>query len=187
MANVRLTVDELERAARIGVARAAHAIANNLKGQSQQKPQNFIPDHIQGAVGEYAVAKFFEIAWDGTIGRLDSWQEHGKTRPIDVGPFEVKSRKYAKADLLISVDNVHDWQTNGAPKMPIILVTGYHLDWTLAGWAYGDDVLSHGDWFEPVPGRWSYRLLRGNLYQNWEDLREMAIAWNERQIATLKR
>lgn len=82
---VNLTREELRTAAIGGIDRALDGAEKRRRSNHPETPdwkQRWFHSHTVGAIGEFAVAKAFDIEWDATVGRVD--------RP-DVGNWEVKT------------------------------------------------------------------------------------------------
>jgi len=111
---IRLSLKQIELAAWAGVQRQANRIS---KGQFNHDWQS----HVEGCLGEFAVAQFLGKHWDGNIGLPG---------PGDVGSkIEVRTTPLLDGRLLI---NEHD-QTNAN----WVLVCGSNGDYILVGWLEG--------------------------------------------------
>ena len=120
MTQINLTSEELRLAASVGIARQ---IDNIAAGRRQRHGKSALGDwqmHIEGACGEFAVAKFLGLFWSGNVGDLCAH---------DVGKHEVRQRSRGNYDLVI-YEGDHD-------DSPYWLVTGLNGRYMIRGWIYG--------------------------------------------------
>lgn len=75
----RMTMEEIEYAATKGLQRQIVAIDRNYRHYFE--PIWEWDNQIEGTLAEYAVALFYNVPWDGTVGRIDT---------ADVGPLQVR-------------------------------------------------------------------------------------------------
>lgn len=82
---VTLTEKELREAACGGIERRIDAMKRGRKSTHPETPdhlQNWWQSHINGAIGEFAVAKALGVTWNPTIGQVNQ---------KDVGEYEVRT------------------------------------------------------------------------------------------------
>lgn len=134
---IRLTKNELLRGALIGAERQ---IDNVLAGRQHRygfKPTDPYNSHIQGAIGEVAVAKQFKLPYTGNIGDFNA---------PDAGPLQVRSTELPQGRLILHpTDKDHEVfilaRTHGLP------------DVELAGWVFGHEGKDPKNWSDPGTGR----------------------------------
>jgi len=139
---VTLTWHEVAMAAEVGKLRYLSAIKHNRRGRPGYEGGRWT-EHIEGAAGEYAVAKFLGIHWDGSV---DAFQR------ADVGRLEVRTRSRHDWDLIVRQDDADD--------SPFVLVTGQAPEYRVRGWIRGGEakrpewLRDHGHhgpaWFVPA-------------------------------------
>jgi len=145
MSNPRITLAdyELENAAFVGMRRQASARINQRVARGGMSEQDGWGNHVEGACGEYAAARFLNVCWTGSVGTFGE----------DLKPnIEVKTRSNHSYDLLI--------RNNEDLDKIFILVTGTAPHFWVRGWAVGKHVVSDkwikyygnrpGAWFIPV-------------------------------------
>jgi len=95
--------------------------------------------HIEGAAGEYAVAKFLGMHWDFSVFRGDDFRK----KP-DVGPYQVRQaeRHHYRLTLRKGADT-------DKPDVPFILVTGTMPNYRVRGWVYGREAMQDRYWSDP--------------------------------------
>lgn len=144
---VRLTPDEVRRAAYGGVDRRISAMLDGRRGRRHEnipfERQQWWQTTIIGALGELAVAKALGHDWDPTIGRIDS---------ADVGRYQVRATEAEDPKLRV---RLHDKLTD---TFILAQVRGHRV--TLHGWAPGQYVRDHGR--EEFPNVWS--IPAGHLF-----------------------
>lgn len=145
-----LTPTELEIAAAIGCKRQVENLFKYRKdayGAGDRMLDRGWEDHIQGAAGEMAVAKWAGRYWSGNLGDL---------KADDVGGAQVRTRSRHDYELIIHPDD-HD-------DRAFILVTGRAPRFVLRGWIMGRDGKHSLWWRDPAKGRPAYfvphRVLR---------------------------
>lgn len=132
---VRLDFWELLAAVEGGARRNVTAL-----GQRQQ-PRNgagngWVP-HIQGAIGEYVVAKHLGLHWTANPGRRNS---------ADVGPYHVRFTPYPDGCLAVFPKDLSD--------APYVLVRGGQSDpfvFEIAGGCWGADAKREYFWRSDWP------------------------------------
>jgi hypothetical protein len=78
-----LTPREIKLATRIGELRHHQAMDKGYKAVNKMPPEKSELNHVSGAIGEYAVSKYFELEFSLDIDRF--------TDKPDVGPFSVRT------------------------------------------------------------------------------------------------
>ena len=118
---VILKPDEFFLAANAGLMRYVQNIKQDRHHRFKMPESDSFYNGIQGAVGEYAVAKAFRLYWAGK----------GEIRASDVLDFQVRTAPpYAKNLLLHEDDSDEDvfW-----------FVKGQRLNYQVMGWCYGKE------------------------------------------------
>ena len=147
--SVRLTEREMLLAASSGVQREVECLRKLSGGESvvseyeknnnQVGPGGLWNNHIEGAMGEFAVAKFLGL-YPGGITDKDA---------TDVGEhYEVRTRPLEYQELFV--------KKKDKPDKYYILVQGSFGDYTLKGWITGFEVFDHPEWFHNHNGKLSY-------------------------------
>ena len=127
--DIQLTQSEIFQAAVAGSMRQCEAIKNNLAYAHGANPDHAWHLHIEGALGEMAVAKGLDVYWTGK----------NKLRGIDVGGrFEVRTRPKGNYDLIL-----HPADSDEAI---FVLVVGRMGKYTLRGWIFGRDGKKEEYW-----------------------------------------
>jgi hypothetical protein len=114
--SIELTWPEVVMAATQGIFRQISAIKNKRADKYMDDSPGW-QTHIEGACGELAVAKFFDLFWSGNYGRL---------RADDVGPLQVRTTAHATGRLII-------YRADADEKI-FVLVTGRAPNFCLRGW-----------------------------------------------------
>lgn len=118
----------------------------------EKDPENTFKYHLQGAIGEKAVATALNLPWHDKLGCLPRW---------DVGHYQVRSTDRHTGNLLLSKrDYNHD---------VFIFVTGKALVHLIHGWAWGHEAKQEKYWRELQPGRPCYVYPKEQLH-NMDDL-----------------
>lgn len=120
---VQLTPAEIMMAATIGIMRQATNIRDSRKDRYGASKKDGWQLHVEGALGEAAVAKGLDIFWNGSIGTFSA---------PDVADLQVRSTMWSSGSLI-----VHKADSS---KEIFILVTGVNGKYVLRGWMYGADA-----------------------------------------------
>lgn len=136
---VKLDSSEILQAAMVGVLRQVQNIKRNAEYKYNSDPKNAWNMHVEGALAEYAVAKYFGVFWNGSIGNYNA---------SDVDSMQVRQTHHKTGRLILHDDD--------KDEDIFILVIGNNGVYRIAGWCYG--------WFgktiefldEPVKGRPAY-------------------------------
>lgn len=135
---VTLTEPELEAACNAGVRRRISAMKQGRRSTHPETPdwkQAWWQSDIIGAIGEFAVAKAFDVEWDPTIGRVD--------RP-DVLDYEVRTTELPEPKLRVRAHN---------DLTKRYILCSYKLNKVLIqGWQIGTNVKKQGR--EEYDGVW---------------------------------
>lgn len=132
MITIKLDRPSMVKAARIGCARQIDNILRGRKPAYGAGSDNDYQKHVEGAMGECAVAVALGLPWDGALGDLDA---------ADVGNLQVRTRSKHWYDLIVHRDDPDDDK--------FILVTGKNGTYFLQGWLYGWECKQ--EWFLKDP------------------------------------
>jgi len=133
---VRLSLSEMARAAHVGVQRHLKCLERGSKPAHGADEHTLWQIHIEGALGECAVAKALNVYWEGGI---DTFQKYG-----DVGGYEVRTTPLDSGRLIIrSVD---------IETRRFVLVTGENGWYTVHGWLVGKDA-KRDEWIDAPNNR----------------------------------
>ena len=147
--SVKLSEREMLLAASSGVQREVECLRKLESGKNvvseYEKTFNSVgpgglwQNHIEGAMGEFAVAKFLGL-YPGAITDKDA---------TDVGDhYEVRTRPLRYQELFV--------KKKDKPDKYYILVQGSYGDYTLMGWITGFEVFARPEWFHNNSGKLSY-------------------------------
>ena len=147
--SVKLSEREMLLAASSGVQREVeclrklesgkNVVSEYEKNNNQVGPGGLWQNHIEGAMGEFAVAKFLGL-YPGAITEKDA---------TDVGDhYEVRTRPLRYQELFV--------KKKDKPDKYYILVQGSYGDYTLMGWITGFEVFARPEWFHNNSGKLSY-------------------------------
>lgn len=118
---IELSNYEIYSAGVVGLRRRIDSIDRKLKGKFGFNGDTWSTD-IDGALGELAVAKMFNVYWDAGVGTF---------KAPDVDRFQVRSTKLPNGCLII--------RDNDNEDSIFILVTGEPPILTVAGWIKAED------------------------------------------------
>jgi len=119
---VTLTVEEIEKAATVGVQRHCNKLRKSWSNSYGVRDLEWQID-IEGAIAELAVAKWAGLPWNGSVGVPDY--------DGDVGRAHVRSTSHHHGRLIL-----HDSDADGAA---FILVTGTAPRLRLEGWLFAKE------------------------------------------------
>ena len=136
---ISLTPYEMMTAAQVGVMRQVQNLKNGRQDAYGATTFKGWQMHIEGAMGECAVAKALGLYWNGSIGNLSA---------ADVGCIEVRTRSRHSYDLIL-----HDRDNDDAF---FILVTGANGRYKLRGYIRGHRGKDRKYWSDPAGGRPAY-------------------------------
>ena len=148
--SVKLSEREMLLAASSGIQREVECLRGLNGGESvvsdYEKNNNQVgsgglwQNHIEGAMGEFAVAKYL-----GLYGLMERSNDHP-----DVGEhYEVRTRSLRYQELFIKKDEKEDKY--------YILVQGSYGRYTICGWISAYEVFTHRDWYHNNEGKTSMR------------------------------
>jgi hypothetical protein len=124
MAEVRLELSEVMLAAHAGVLRRVSALKRQRGNAYGAGDMGVWDIDVEGACGEFAVAKYLGIFWNGTIGSIED---------CDVGHYEVRTSKVKSAHLCL--------RPTDKPEARYVLAVGLAPTYRLCGWAYGREIM----------------------------------------------
>jgi hypothetical protein len=157
-----LEMYEWHRAIIAGANRQANAVLNKSKARADMKDEEGWGNHIEGACGEAAVAKFLNLYWEGHVGAYPD-----TTRP-DLKPnIEVKTRSKHWQDLLI--------RKHENREQVFILVTGTSPEFRIRGWIWGENACQAKFFKSPNDRPPAYFIGVDHLSQDWQMLKEQYI------------
>lgn len=138
--NVTLSLDEINAGARVGIARQIQNIERGRAQKAQHDPSKDWIDHIEGALGELAVAKWLDRFWSGRLGKM---------KAADVGPYDVRTAirkdRPARYRLIIRETDPED--------RPFVLVIGRNGSYEIVGWIYAGNGKKPDYWQDPTGER----------------------------------
>lgn len=120
---VTLTPYEIDMAAAVGVRRMVSAVSKSLADKHGYSGDGW-GIHIEGAMGELAVAKALNLYWDGSVDTF---------RRADISPnIHVKTRSNPDYDLIVRMSDPNEGV--------FVLVTGRCPVYEVRGWTTGKDA-----------------------------------------------
>ena len=145
MIEVRLTLAEMQIAAQVGIQRQIQNLKTGAVPAYGAGSKNDWQLHVEGALGEMALAKCLGVYWDGK----------GKMRAPDVGECDVRTRSKHSYDLII-----HDRDDD---DRYIYLLTGGNGQYIFHGGIYARDAKQKRYWKDPAGGRPAYFVPQAHL------------------------
>jgi hypothetical protein len=133
---VTLTPDEIELAVGVGVRRQLRSILAGRKDAYGFKGDPWRV-HIEGAMGEMALAKAIGRFWSGAGERFED--------DTDVGGIQVRTRSNHKYELYLEL---YLWPKDESDPI-YVLVTGTAPVFRVRGWIRGADA-KRDDWFKSI-------------------------------------
>ena len=155
MIEVKLTLAEMQIAAHSGIQRQLQNLKNNAQPAHGAGNKNDWQLHIEGALGEMALAKHLGVYWDGK----------GKMRAPDVGAIDVRTRSKHSYDLI-----VHDRDDDARY---IYLLTGGNGQYRVHGGIHARDAKQERYWKDPAGGRPAYFVPQAHLQNPSTELAEI--------------
>lgn len=110
-------------AAQVGLVRQFEALKRGLPDRHGYDGLGW-SEHIEGAAGEYALAKHFNVSWNGSVNTFRT--------QADVQQFEIRTRSKHEYELLV--------RPNDPDDAAFILITGKAPDFRIQGWMLGKDA-----------------------------------------------
>jgi hypothetical protein len=143
---VTLTPAEMLLGAIAGVMRQVQNLGDNRKPAHGAGDRNDWQLHVEGALGEQALAKALGLYWSGK----------GGLRAPDVGRFEVRTRSEHWHELPLHPEDSDDRR--------FWLVTGRNGQYRVRGWILGAEGKRDDWWRDPSgEGRPAYWVPQGEL------------------------
>ena len=143
---VELTPYEMLVAAQIGVMRQVQNLKEKRLDAYGAQTDRGWQLHIEGAMGECAVAKHLGIFWNGSIGNLQD---------TDVGNIQVRTTAHPNGRLIL--------HPKDDPKDFYVLVIGENGGYRIVGGIYGELGKRDEYWTDPGTGRPAYFVPRERL------------------------
>jgi hypothetical protein len=150
---------EWQRGITAGTNRQANAVLNNSEARADMEDEEGWGNHIEGACGEQAVAKFLNIYWEGH----NKYQDEPDLKPN----IEVKQRSEHWHDLII--------REHENFQQVFILATGLSPKFRIRGWVWGEHVQDKKFWKSPNKRPEAYFIPQSYLSQDWRTLKEQYI------------
>jgi hypothetical protein len=145
---VRLSRAEMTVGAMTGVLRQIDNAMLQRKGRNGEAGQHDWQLHIEGALGEQALAKWIGTFWSGEVGNLSA---------ADIGA-KIEARTTSRLDGSLIL---HEWDRDDAF---FFLLTGQHGTYRIAGWIEGRAGKQAAFWRDPVGGRAAYFVPQAALH-----------------------
>ena len=131
---VNLSHDELRQAAYAGLERRLSAMGGRRREMSAYRTYRY-ESHIQAAIGEYAVAKAFQLDWIGPNLELTS-------RKADVGELEVRTILHDDGHLIEKARDV--------PHQKLVLTRVQDHEVLILGWATAQVIRDQGRYIKAI-------------------------------------
>ena len=144
---VKLTPTEMMTAAHIGIMRQVQNLKKLRADAHGAKTDLGWQMHIEGAMGECAVAKALGCYWSGAIGILDA---------SDVGEIEVRTTAHKSGRLILhQEDSKYNYY---------VLAVGKNGEYELIGYIWGKHGMKDEYWEDPTgTNRFAYFVPREEL------------------------
>ena len=146
MSVITLTPSEILQGAMVGVMRQTKGIEKGRRHahNSDQEATKDWQQHVEGALGEMALAKYLGVYWsNGFLGACD------------VAGSDVRQTDRQNGCLLL--------HQRDEDSRPFFLVTGKCGTYTIRGWLYAKDGKVDQYWKDPVGGRAAYFVPQSKL------------------------
>lgn len=165
MITVQLTLQE--RIEALNVARQRQNV-NRGSGRGDAKVlKNGLEVDVQGAIGEIAIAKHFNLVWDGKIKSNEEWLEWRKSGH-DVSGLEVRFTKHRKGNLILQKKDKDDGM--------FVLITQIEPGrYEIVGWCFGLEGKQSHYWKDVGYGRPCFYVPREKL-RKLEELKQFISA-----------
>jgi hypothetical protein len=150
MPDIDLSSWEMLMAAQAGVLRQVENLQKKRVPAYGVGVDNNWQIHIEGCMGEYALAKYLGIHWSGK----------GQLRKPDVGEFDVRTASRDNYQLILHPEDPDDrifW-----------LICGKNGAYSIKGWILGRDGKRQEYWKDPVGGRPAYFVPQSALHSPGE-------------------
>lgn len=145
MTKVILDGSEMMLAANAGIMRNIENIKKGVKPAYGAGNENDWQYSIEGAMGEFALAKYLGLFWHGK----------GKMRGDDVGSFQVRTSSRENGDLILHPRD-HDEKT-------FWLVTGINGTYNIRGFIKAKNGKKQEFWRDPAGNRPAYFVPQSKL------------------------
>ena len=142
---VRLSLSEMQIAAQAAVQRQLQNLKNNAEPAFGAGNKNDWQLHIEGCLGEMALAKSLGVYWDGK----------GIMRSFDVGSYDVRTTSGENSRLII-----HD---SDPDDRFIFLLVGSNGSYRICGGIIAKDAKQQKYWVDPGTGRPAYFIPQKDL------------------------
>ena len=136
--HITLTKTEIMQGALVGVMRQVQNLRDNRQPAYGATTDHDWQWHIEGALGEMALAKALGVFWAGV----------GLFRGADVVNENVRTRSKHSYDLILHPSDPDDWK--------YWLLTGCNGTYIIQGWCWGVDGKIDEYWQDPAGGRPAY-------------------------------
>lgn len=136
---IALSWAEVLLAAQVGIMRQVQNLKLGREQANNHDPGRDWQDHIDGALGECAAAKWMGRYWHGRLGSLGL---------ADVGSYEVRTAAKPGHALILHESDQDD--------RAFILVTGLNGRYAIRGWILGRDGKRPEFWKDPAGGRGAF-------------------------------
>jgi hypothetical protein len=134
---VTLSWPEVLIAAHGGIMRNVNALKQSLERRDGQSAEATWSNHIEGAAGELAVAKYLNAYWEPTIGRYNA---------DDVGPYQVRTNATRRNDTMVI-------RPRDKEDRIWISVLSFLPEFVICGWLPGNEM-KRPEWLRgSSPGR----------------------------------
>lgn len=135
---IELTPAEILQGALAGAMRQAQNLRDNRRDGNGAPFDQGWQFHIEGALGEMAVAKALGLFWGGK----------GELRYADIGRLEVRTTPRADGRLILHKDD--------PDEAVFLLVTGCNGCYLIRGWLRAAEGKRENYWTDPAGGRPAY-------------------------------
>lgn len=110
------------------------------------KSKGSVTADIEGALGEYAVARGLNLPWDGAFKSAEAWQSW-RVDGHDVSGLEVRATRHETGRLI-----VQPWNSNEKPYILVVLRSKEteHAA-RLVGWCWGHEAKQEKNWMNHWP------------------------------------
>ena len=147
MVEVKLTPSQIMMAAHCGTMRQTMNLKNRKPATYGAGHLNDWQLHIEGCLGEMAVASYLNLYWDGNLGFFSK---------ADVGSLEVRTASNHRYNLILHPADKDDSK--------FILLTGVNGSYQIHGWIYGREGKKEEFWRDPLGGRPAFFVGKEHLH-----------------------
>jgi len=150
-------------AAEVGARRNLHAIFRNCKEGAGRNPAGLWMDHINGALGEMAVAKYLGVYWPASVNTF----RHEPDIPPNI---EVRTRSKPNYQIVV--------RPNDDDTAIFVLARGQNQFFDIVGWITGRDA-KRSEWLHDYGGRPPAYFVPDDALHGISTLREMMMVARE--------